>query len=129
MAIPLFLAGYAITGLGFLLTQEYFPGNYMYLEIVWYFTGINVAMMTVAIFLVIQKINFHPSKGLENFASHMFGIYLIHYIFVQMVYDLFIGTPLPAIVRILLIAVTAFFISYAVTWMMKRSKLTDRFVS
>ena len=129
MSISLFLVGYAITGLGFLLTQEYFPGNYMYLEIVWYFTGINVAMMTVAIFLVIQKINLRPSKGLIHFASHMFGIYLIHFIFVQIVYDLFIGTPLPAIVRIFLIAVTAFFISYGVTWLMKRSRVTDRFVS
>lgn len=129
LAVPLFLIGYAITGLGFLLTQHYFSGNYMYLEIVWYFTGINVAMMTVAIFLVIQKVNLRPTTGLANFASHMFGIYLMHYVFVQMVYDLFVGAQLPAIVRILLIAVIAFFISYGVTWMMKRNKLTDRFVS
>lgn len=129
IAIPVFLVGYAITGLGFLLMQEYFPGNYMYLEIVWYFTGINVAMMTVALFVIIQKINLRPSGGLTHFASHMFGIYLIHFLFVQMVYDLFIGAPLPALVRILLIAVVSFFISYGITWLMKRNKVTARFVS
>ncbi|MEG1544377.1 MAG: acyltransferase family protein, partial [Tannerellaceae bacterium] len=37
LMIPMFLVGYAITSFGFLLTQQYFPGNYANLEIVWYF--------------------------------------------------------------------------------------------
>lgn len=46
IGIPMFMAGYAITFGGYLIMQEYFPGNYAYLEIVWLFGGINVFMMT-----------------------------------------------------------------------------------
>lgn len=35
IGIPMFVTGYAITFGGYLIMQEYFPGNYAYLEIVW----------------------------------------------------------------------------------------------
>ena len=38
---PLFAVGYLITALGFVATQNRFPGNFAYLEIVWYFCGIT----------------------------------------------------------------------------------------
>ena len=40
---------------GYLVMQEYFPGNYAYLEIVWLFGGINVFMMTFPVFVIVQK--------------------------------------------------------------------------
>ena len=40
--IPMFIAGYLITAFGYVALQNHFPGNYAYLEIVWYFAGINV---------------------------------------------------------------------------------------
>ena len=45
---PLFAVGYLITALGFVATQNRFPGNFAYLEIVWYFCGINVFASGVA---------------------------------------------------------------------------------
>lgn len=47
ITIPMFLTGYLITSYGYVITQNYFPGNYAYLEIVWYFAGINVFMMNL----------------------------------------------------------------------------------
>lgn len=44
VCIPMFIAGYLITAFGYVALQNHFPGNYAYLEIVWYFAGINVFM-------------------------------------------------------------------------------------
>ncbi len=87
-AIPCFLAGYGITLAGFLITQKYYPGNYSWLEIFWYFSGINVFLMTYAVFTVVQKLRVMPSKGLTAVAGLTFGIYLCHFVFVQAGYDL-----------------------------------------
>lgn len=129
VSIPLFLVGYAITAVGFQLMQIYFPGNYEYLEIVWYFTGINVAMMTVAVFITIQKINIPASSALSTISSNMFGVYLVHFVFIQAMYDLFIGFNWPSMAKIALITITTFAISYLITALMKLTKPTARLVS
>lgn len=130
IAIPMFLTGYAVTSLGFIMTQNYFPGNYAYLEIVWYFAGINVFLMTFPVFVLVQKSRVASSAVLSRIASLTFGIYLCHFIFVQVAFDL-IGTiaALPVVVRIFGMACIAFLISYAVAWGMGRFKLTRRFIS
>jgi len=127
--VPLFITGYIITSLGFVLTQKYFPGSYANLEIIWYFSGINVFMMTLPVFVIIQKLNIPSSSLLSHLASLTFGIYLCHFFFVQIAYDLFDQIPeLPVIVRILGMACTAFSISTLVVWIMKRFNITYRFV-
>ena len=129
IAIPLFLVGYLITAGGFILTQEKFPGSYANLEIIWYFAGINVFMMTFAIFVIVQKLKIPSSATLSRLAAATFGIYLCHFIFVQMAYDLFdtFGN-LPAIVRIPVMACLAFFVSYLVVRLFETTKLTRRLV-
>ncbi len=126
--VPMFLVGYAITTGGYILTQEHFPGNYAYLEIVWYFTGINVFMMTLPVFVIVQKIGLRPRRWLSKLASLTFGIYLCHFVFIFANYDLYDITVLPYWLRIICIAVTTFAISTAVTWLMSRSRLTARLV-
>lgn len=129
IAIPLFLVGYLITAGGFILTQEKFPGSYANLEIIWYFAGINVFMMTFAIFVIVQKLKVPSSAALSRLAAATFGIYLCHFIFVQMAYDLFdtFGN-LPTIVRIPAMACIAFFVSYLVVRLFETTKLTRRLV-
>lgn len=129
IAIPMFLAGYAVTSLGFILTQNYFPGNYAYLEIVWYFAGINVFLMTFPVFVIVQKSHVASSAVLSRIASLTFGIYLCHFVFVQVAFD-WIGTisALPVVARIFGMACIAFLISYGVAWGMGRFKLTRRFI-
>lgn len=130
ICIPMFLIGYLVTSYGFILTQDYFPGNYAYLEIIWYFAGINVFMMTFPVFVSIQKMNIPSSKVLSRVASLTFGIYLCHFIIVQMSYDLFDAIyPLPTFVRICGMAVLSFIVSYGIVWVMAKFKLTRRFIA
>ena len=62
-------------------------------------------MMTFAVFVVIRKLKVRASVCLSRLASLTFGIYLCHFIFVQVGYDL-MGTldALPVLLRIFCIA-------------------------
>lgn len=129
VALPLFLTGYAVTAGGFILTQEYFPGSYANLEIIWYFSGINVFLMTFAVFIVMQKLNIRTSPLLKKTAALTFGIYLCHFIVVQLGYDLiYPNIPVPAFVKIVLIAVFSFAVSLAVSWLMSLNRVTRRVI-
>lgn len=128
VTIPMFLVGYAVTSYGYVLTQNVFPGNYAYLEIVWYFAGINVFMMTFPVFVIIRKIKIPSLPWLSHLASLTFGIYLCHYVFVFICYDWFDMPSLPYFVRIILMASVAFSISTAIVWLMSKSRLTRRFI-
>lgn len=129
ICIPTFAVGYTITACGFLLMQHHFPGNYAKLEIVWYFSGINVALMTASLFMIGQKLTIRSSARLSRVAGTMFGVYLCHFIFVQEAYDLVGGiTALPPLVRILLMAVITFGASYLSVRILLWIPYTRRFV-
>lgn len=132
ISIPMFLTGYAITFGGYLIMQEHFPGNYAYLEIIWLFSGINVFMMTFPVFVCIQKINAPSSPTLSRVASMTFGIYLCHFVFVQMSYDLFewlLPEEVPAVIRVLCMAIVSFAISYVLVRGLYAYRWTRRFVA
>lgn len=128
ITVPMFVAGYLVTSLGFLITQIYFPGNYAYLEIVWYFTGINVFMMTFSVFVVVQKIHIPSLPWLSRLANLCFGIYLCHYVFVFLSYDLFDRLGWPFFVRIVCMACATFAVSFFVSLLMSKCKVTSRLV-
>lgn len=128
ICIPMFLVGYAITSVGYIITNNHYPGNYAYLEILWYFTGINVFMMTFPVFVVIQKINAKPRQWMQKAASLTFGVYLCHFTFTFVSYDLYDTPTLPYVVRILLAAATTLVISLAITWTMSKFAMTRRFI-
>ena len=75
----MFIAGYLITAFGYVALQNHFPGNYAYLEIVWYFAGINVFMMTYPVFVIVRKLDFKPRAWLSRLAGATFGIYPVSY--------------------------------------------------
>ena len=126
--VPMFIVGYAATAGGYILTQEHFPGNYAYLEIVWYFTGINVFMMTLPVFVIVQRWGMRPRRWLSRLASLTFGIYLCHFAFIFLGYDLYDTAAMPYWLRIIAIAATTFAISTAITWLMSRSRFTAIFI-
>ncbi len=129
IAVPLFLIGFVITFSGFLITQKYFPANYANLEIVWYFCSINVAMMTFSVFIIFQRLKVRESKALKDWSLATFGIFLSHFIIVQGISDLFFKIPyLPAGLKIILIAVISFVLSYLVTKLFDTNSITRRFV-
>lgn len=128
ICLPLFIIGYLITAGGFILTQKYYPGSYANLEIIWYFSGINVFMMTFPVFVIVQKMNVASSPFLSRVAGATFGIYLSHFVFVQIGYDLFHTSSLPIFVRMLLTACSAFAVSYLLTKALAHFPLTRRTV-
>lgn len=129
ICIPMFAVGYAITSVGYVITNAYFPGNYAYLEILWYFAGINVFMMTFPVFIAIQKLNTRSRKCLSYAAKLTFGIYLCHFTFTFLSYDLYNIPTLPYMLRIILAAVTTATISVLLTWGLYTFKPTRKFVS
>ena len=128
ICLPMFVVGYAITSVGYIITNEYFPGNYAYLEILWYFTGINVFMMTFPVFVAVQKLNIRPQKWLSKAAKLTFGIYLCHFTFTFFSYDLYDTSTLPYTIRILLATMTTTVISASIVWVMSQWRITKKLV-
>ncbi len=136
--IPLFVLGYAITAGGYVWLQERYPGDYDYLEIIWYFCGINVFMMTLPIFVAVQHFGSRPkpqggnsvaSYPLKRLASLTFGIYLCHFIFVYITFDLFDIPTLPSVVKILCMTVVTFAAAACVSWIFRQSRLTRKLIA
>ena len=130
VAIPLFVAGYAITIAGLLYIQQAFPGDTWKIELFWLFAGINVFMMTLASFIVLQKLSIRQSPLLSKLAALTFGVYLCHFFFVQCGYDI-IAKCLPGIpyaLQIPCIAIIAFAISLTLTWVLSKSRWTRKSV-
>lgn len=125
---PMFILGYMMTSIGYIITNEYYPGNYAYLEIIWYFCSINVFMMTLPIFITIQKLNCESRPALSRLASLTFGIYLCHFPITFISYDLYAATSLPYLARIIISAITTFTISAAIVWIMSKSKITRKLI-
>lgn len=125
----MYSVGYAITSIGFFMTQQLFPGNYAYLEIVWYFSGINVFMMTFALFIIMQKIKVKGSATLSKMAALTFGVYLCHFLVVQIFYDLLYDIiPVPAGVKIPIMAIVSFVVTLTVVYFLSKSRITRRMI-
>lgn len=112
----LFLAGYLFTAFGYDAIQQHYPGDYAYLEILWLFTGVNVFMMTLPVFLLVQRWGGGAGSRMRRLASLTFGIYLCHFVFVQGAYDLYDNSSWPVWLRIPAMALTAFIVSAAIAW-------------
>lgn len=99
LGIPLFIIGYLITFFGFRAITANPEATETQVELFWTFCSINVAMMTFATFIMIQKIRV-TSVFLQTILSDLtkcgFGIYIIHYFFVGPCYSLtgIMGTPI-----------------------------------
>ncbi len=129
VSVPLFIVGFLITYYGFIAVGKVYPGNYEYLEIAWYFTGINVFMMTIAIYLLIQKIKFRESKVMSRVAGLTFGVFLCHFFFVQVFYDiLYPILNLPSYIKIFIIALVVFVAVTALVWCLSKNKYTKKII-
>lgn len=125
----LFLIGYSITLWGFLFTQKNYPENFANLEIIWSFTSINVLLMTFSIFIVFQRIRLSASKLLRTISNLTFGIFLSHFFFVQVAYDIIYPTiQIHPILQIIITAVVATITSGILIWLLSLNKFTKRFI-
>ena len=117
IAFVLILVGYAITASGFLhrlSTEQALPK----LELTWGFETINVAMITVGLFLLFKDIqpampDNAPWKLIRKISQRSYGMYLAHIIVLNAVYGLLNGRLGSPLVTMPTIAFVAFLGTYA----------------
>lgn len=127
--VAMFAVGYMITFGGFVTIQKYYPGDYSYLEVIWYFTGLNVFMMTLPVLLIFSRMEIRSSQWMRKLADLTFGIYLCHFIFVYITFDLFNISALPPVVRILCMTAVTFAAAACVSWIFRQSRLTRKLIA
>ena len=129
ICVPMFIVGYAITFFGFVRIQDFFPGDYSYLEVIWYFTGINVFMMTFPVLLFCSRLKIQPKQWLTKLASLTFGIYLCHFIFIYSSFDLYNALDIAPVFKIFAMAATCFTAAAVLTWLLSLTKFTRKFIA
>ncbi|WP_350455721.1 acyltransferase [Macellibacteroides fermentans] len=98
ITVPMFAAGYFVTFKGFRTMSSNPDVTNAGLELFWTYCSLNTVLMTVAVFLFVQKIRLTSAKVIATFASIAkcsFGMYMCHYFFVGPAYLIAveIGTP------------------------------------
>ena len=104
VALPLLIAGFWVTYSGYTYIMELPDKTPEQVELFWTYNTPNVAMMTIACFLMIYRIRIQAESRLAAWLSNLttcgFGIYMIHYFFVCVGYDAGAWLHLPAPLRI-----------------------------
>lgn len=121
--IPAFLAGYAVTYFGFTSVRALPEYSDELLELFFTFCSLNVAMMTVPLFLVFKKVNVKAPvirRLLEHLTACGFGIYMVHYFFTgpSVLLMRTLGIPLP--LQLPCAAVVAFAASWLLVSLVRR---------
>ena len=104
VALPLLIGGFLITYNGYSYIMELPDKTPEQVELFWTYNTPNVAMMTLACFLLVYRIRIEAKSRmaawLRNLTTCGFGIYMIHYFFVCVGYDLGAWLHIPAPLRI-----------------------------
>ena len=119
IGLPTFIVGAVITYFGFISVAKNFPA----LEVIWYFTNINVFMMTFGLFVILRKVNIKNlilRKFIAKLSTLTFGIYLIHFLFVQMSYDWIKNYEFAPYLQIPVIALVAFTVTGCFTYLLSK---------
>ena len=104
VALPLLLAGFLITYNGYSYIMNLPDKTPEQVELFWTYNTPNVAMMTLACFLLVYRIRITADSRLAKWLAHLttcgFGVYMIHYYFVCVGYDLGAWLHIPDPLRI-----------------------------
>lgn len=130
IALPLLLIGFYITHSGYSYIMELPEKTPEQVELFWTYNSLNVVMMTVACFLLVFHINISPNSRMASYLANLtscgFGIYMIHYFFVRLGYDMGAWLHIPAPLRIpfsaiIILACSWLVVALAKRWLGKRS--------
>lgn len=116
VCLPMFGVGYVATYIGFNAMTANPYCSEQELELFFQYCSPNVALMTVALFLIIRKVKLNSSKmvtALANITKCGLGIYLIHYFVVGFGYAIAENLAVPVSVRIPVTATIAFLLCWA----------------
>ncbi|MBR4853267.1 MAG: acyltransferase [Alistipes sp.] len=112
----LYTSGFIITYSGYSTMAEQYTYEQapQLLEMFWQYCSPNVVLMTIGIFLIVQRANVKSERAqslLANVAKCGFGIYMIHYIFigpaVMLLSPLGLPTPLCVILTVAIVFATS----------------------
>lgn len=129
IGIPMYIIGFLLAAYGYIYANKNFPGEWNIIEIPWYFCGIIVFIMTFPVYILMQKIKVKQSALLTKIASLTFGIFLCHFVFVQIGYDfIYTFVPLSTPIQIILTAIIGFLFSMLIIWLMSLNKITKKVI-
>ena len=118
LCILMFAVGYYITYTGFSTTASNPNATETEMELFFTFCSPNVLLMTLATFLLLQKVvitNSTVIKVLANMTQCGFGIYMVHYFVVGPFFLLIGPSSLPIPLQVPLMAIFIFLCSWAFT--------------
>ena len=118
LCILMFAVGYYITYTGFSTTASNPTATETEMELFFTFCSPNVLLMTLATFLLLQKVvitNSTVIKVLANMTQCGFGIYMVHYFVVGPFFLLIGPSSLPIPLQVPLMAICIFLCSWAFT--------------
>ncbi len=118
LCILMFAVGYYITYTGFSTTASNPNATETEMELFFTFCSPNVLLMTLATFLLLQKVvitNSTVIKVLANMPQCGFGIYMVHYFVVGPFFLLIGPSSLPIPLQVPLMAICIFLCSWAFT--------------
>lgn len=118
LCILMFAVGYYITYTGFSTTASNPNATETEMELFFTFCSPNVLLMTLATFLLLQKVvitNSTVIKVLANMTQCGFGIYMVHYFVVGPFFLLIGPSSLPILLQVPLMAICIFLCSWAFT--------------
>ena len=118
LCILMFAVGYYITYTGFSTTASNPNATETEMELFFTFCSPNVLLMTLATFLLLQKVvitNSTVIKVLANMTQCGFGIYMVHYFVVGPFFLLLGPSSLPIPLQVPLMAICIFLCSWAFT--------------
>ena len=123
LCILMFAVGYYITYTGFSTTASNPNATETEMELFFTFCSPNVLLMTLATFLLLQKVvitNSTVIKVLANMTQCGFGIYMIHYFFTGPSVLLVRALGVPLGIQIPVASVFAFGASWLIVWTVYR---------
>ena len=124
ISIPLLIAGFWITYSGYTYIMALPTKTPEQIELFWTYNTPNVAMMTIALFLLASRVRIDEGSRvaslLANLTSCGFGMYMVHYYFVRLGYEAGIWLHIPAPLRIPFSALVILICSWAVVALIKR---------
>ena len=125
VALPLLIGGFLITYSGYSCIMNLPDKTPEQVELFWTYNTPNVAMMTLACFLLVYRIRISPDSRIASWLASLttcgFGIYMIHYFFVCVGYDLGAWLHIPTPLRIPFSALTILTCSWTIVFLVKKA--------
>ena len=125
VALPLLVGGFLITYSGYSYIMELPEKTPELVELFWTYNTPNVAMMTLACFLLVYRIRIKADSRMAAWLSNLttcgFGIYMIHYFFVCVGYDLGAWLQIPAPLCIPFSALVILACSWTIVYLVKKA--------